>query len=302
LLLLGVLAFDATLNAQTHGPTVEQLKSYIATRQQRVDVLREEIKQLDASIESRLGVIVETLKSISDSKDSRTKVARMKEETGKRLAKTIQLYDQKRATLRQDLRNPQTKLTTAEKERMIAAFDDRIARRTQQILELNKSMPAHQDYERYTATGAGWHGTEYERNRDFEQNRRMTAHSNTQRDALVKQLGASIARLDRLGRALREQLKATSDPERRKERAAEIAKNDALIAERRQQRLEVLKPTTAGSRGVALKEAMDLDQALKRSTDELRRDFNTLFLRYNTLVSELTALHATEANLAMSQR
>src|SRR5436190_6939506 len=109
----------------------------------------------------------------------------------------------------------------------------------------------------------------------------MTSHSYTLRDAIVKQLDASIARLDRLGRALRSQLEATTDPAQQKERAAEIAKNDALIAERRKQRLEVLQPSDKAQRGVALKEAMDLDQALKKAIDELRRDFTTLFARYN---------------------
>jgi hypothetical protein len=157
------------------------------------------------------------------------------------------------------------------------AFDARIDKRTQQILVLNKSMPAHQDYERYTATGGGWSGTDYERNKDFEQNRRMTSHSNAQRDALVKQLDASIVRLDRMGRELRSQLAATTDPAQQKERAADIARNDALIAQRRQERLEVLKPSDNAQRGVPLKEAMDLDQALKKAIDELRRDYTTLF-------------------------
>ena len=299
---LASLAIAAPLPAQTAGPTAEQLKAWIAVREQRVDLLRDEIRQLDTSIESRLGVLVETLKSIRDSKDSRTKVARMKEDTGMQLMKTIEYYDRKRAALLQDLRNPQTRLTTAEKERMIAAFDARIAKRTQQILELNKSMPAAKDYERYKATGGGWYGSDYERNTDFEQNRRMTSHSNTQRDALVKRLDASIARLDRLGRDLRLQRDATTDPVQRKEREAEIARNDALLAERRQQRVEVLKPANTAGRDVSLKEAMDLDQAMKRSVTELRRDFDTLFLRYNTLVSELTALHATEATLAETKR
>jgi hypothetical protein len=301
------LAFTAlisttSLRAQAPGPTPDQLKSWIGVRQQRVDLLRDEIKQIDTRIESRVDVIVDTLKTITDSKDSGTKVARMKEDTGKRLMKTIEYYDQKRAALRQELRNPQTQLTASEKQRMIAVFDERIAKRTKQILDLNKSMPGHKDYERYTATGSGWHGTEYQRNENFEQNRRMTSHSNTQRDAIVKQLDASIARLDRLGRELRTQLAATTDPAQHKERAAEVAKNDALIAERRKQRVETLQAPDFATRNVALKEAMDMDQAMKRATDELRRDFTTLFQRYNTLLGEFAALHATEATLAASAR
>jgi len=292
------LAFLSPLHAQTPGPTAEQLKSWIAVRQQRVDLLRDEIKQTDAHIESSLDTIIETLTSITDSKDSRTKVARMKEDTMKRLLRTIEYYDQKRAAFRQELRNPQTVAAEEEKRKVIAVFDARIEKRTQQILALNKSMPAHRDYERYKATGGGWYGTDYRRNEDFEQNERMTSHSNTQRDAIVKQLDASIARLDRLGRELRSQLAATTDPVQRKERTAEIEKNDALIAQRRQEKLEVLKPSDKAQRGVALKEAMDLDKALKKTIDELRRDFTTLFERYHTFVSELTTLHATEAALA----
>src|SRR5258705_185373 len=100
------LVSTAPLHAQAPAPIAEQLKSWIPIRQQRVDLLRDEIKQIDARIESRLDVIVDTLKTISDSKDSRTKVAQMKEDTGKRLMKTISYYDQKRAALKEELRKP----------------------------------------------------------------------------------------------------------------------------------------------------------------------------------------------------
>ena len=167
----------STLHAQAPAPTAEQLKSWVAIRQQRVDLLRDEIKQSDARIESRLDVIIDSLKTVADSKDSRTKVARMKEETGQRLAKTISYYDQKRAALKEELRTPRLQLTADEKRKLIAIFDARIEKRTQQILALNKSMPSHEDHERYRAVGSGWYGTEYERNAEFDQNRRMTTHS-----------------------------------------------------------------------------------------------------------------------------
>lgn len=296
LIALAVLATALPLNAQT--AQIHQLKTITASQRQRVDLLREETKQTDVRIEARLDAIMTTLKSIADSKDSRTKVARMKEETGKRLGKTISYYDQKRAALREELRNPRLHLTAEEKQKLIAIFDERIEKRTQQILALNQSMPAHEDHERYRATGSGWHGTEYERNAEFEQNRRMTSKNNTQRDAIVKQLDASIARLDRQTRTLQGQLAATTDPAWRKTVTDEIAKTNALIAERRQQRLETLKPAATATHTIALKEAMDLDKALQTATNDLRRDFTTLFERYHTFLQELSALHATEASLA----
>jgi hypothetical protein len=296
------LTFLPTLSAQTPAPTADQLKSWVAIRKERVDLLRDEIKQTDARIESRLNTIVETLRTISDSKDSKTKIARMKEDTGKKLAKTITYYDQKRAALKEELRNPRLRLTEAEKRQMIGAFDARIEKRTQQILALNKSMPTHEDHERYRAVGSGWYGTEYERNEEYDQNRRMTSKSNTQRDAIVKQLDGSIARLDRQSRTLKTQLAATKDPVQRKTLSDELAKTDALLADRRSQRVETLKPSGTATHSVALKEAMDLDKAMQTAVGDLRREFTTLFERYNTYLQELSTLHATEAALAAAQR
>lgn len=297
----------SALHAQTPAPTAEQLKSWVAIRQQRVDLLRDEVKQTDARLESRLDLIVDALKTITDSKDSKTKVARMKEDTGKRLMKTIGYYDQKRAALKEELRSPRLNLTAAEKQKMIAAFDAKIEKRTRQILELNKAMPAPEDYDRYrTTVDESRRGRrtdiDFERNPDFEQNRRMTSHSNTQREAIIKQLDASIARLDRQSRTLKTQLAAATDPLQRKTLTEELAKTDRIIAARRQQRTETQEPPNVAMKSVDQKEALDMDQALQNSINELRRDFTTLFERYNTLLSELSTLHATEAALAAQGR
>lgn len=291
-----------TLVSPALAQTPEQLKSWVAIREQRVNLLRDEIKQIDSRLESRLDVIVDTLKNVSDSKDSRTKVARMKEDTAKKLAKTIAYYDQKRAALREELRNPRLRLTDEEKRRIITVFDAKIEKRTQQILALNKSMPTHEDHERYKATGGGWWGTEYERNKEFEQNRRMTSHNNAQRDAIVKHLDASIARLDRQGRTLKSQLAAATDPVQRKTLTGELAKTDAHIAERKQQRYDTLTPSGTPTHTVALKEALDMDKSMQTAVADLQRDFTTLFQRYNTFLNELSTLHATEAALAAASR
>lgn len=301
-LLFLALAAPVVFGAAAPAPTAEQLKSWVAIRQQRVDLLRDEVKQTDARIETRLDTIVGTLTTISDSKDSRTKVARMKEETGKRLAKTIAYYDQKRAALKEELRNPRLQLTAEEKQKFIAAFDARIEKRVQQILALNKSMPSHEDHERYRATGGGWWGTQYERNEEYEQNARMTTKTNQQREAIVKQLDLSIGRLDRQSRTLKAQIAATADPGQRQALNDELAKTDTLIAERRKQRLETLESPGVAVHQVALKQALDMDKALQTAVNDLRRDFDLLFQRYNTFLNELSLLHATEAALIAAQK
>jgi hypothetical protein len=292
------MLIPTSLHAQGNGPTSEQLESWIAIRQQRVDLLRNEIKQIDSRIEARLDLIIESLTSIADTKDSRTKVTRIKEDTMKGMKKMIDYYDQKRAIIRQELRNPRSALTETDRRRIVDALDRRIEKRTQQILALNKSMPAHQDHERYTATGDGLYGTRYKRNEDYDQNRRLTSHSNTQRKAIVKELDSSIARLERMGRELRAQLAATTDPVQQKERTADIARNDALIAERKMQKVEALNPKQGGGSGVSIREATDLDKAVKSTAQETRRDFDALFQRYHSLISEGTALRMTQKTLA----
>lgn len=284
------------------NPQIQTLKSWITVRQQRVDLLREEIKQGDAHIEAGLDSIVDTLKALGDSKDSRTKVARIKADTGQKLLKSMEYYDQKRAALQEELRRPQLQLTEDEKRRLIAAFDARIEKRIKQVLELNKSMPTHEDYTRYRSTGGGYWGTDYERNLDFEQNRRVTTKSNQMRDAIIKQLDLSIDRLDRQARTLRTEMNATSDPEHQKALSYELAKTDGMISERRSQKLETLKPSATATSSIGLKEAMDLDKALQTSVADLRRDFTTLFARYNSYLIELSELHRTEAALAAASK
>lgn len=296
------LSVTASFGATAPAPTAEQLKSWVAIRQQRVDLLRDEVKQTDARIEARLDTIVGALTTISDSKDSQTKVARMKEDTGKRLGKTVAYYDQKRAALKEELRNPRLQLTAEEKQKFIAAFDAKIEKRVQQILALNKSMPSHEDHEKYRATGGGWWGTQYERNAEYEQNARMTTKTNQQREAIVKQLDVSIARLDTQSRTLKTQIAATADPVQRKALNDELAKTDGLIAERRRQRVETLESPGVAVHQVALKQALDMDKAMQTAINDLRRDFNLLFERYNTFLSELSLLHATEAALNTAQK
>lgn len=281
---------------QTQAPTNAQLKSVISVRRQRVDFLRAEITKLDSLIESRLDDIVDTLKTVADSPDSRTKVARMKEDTLKGLMKMIDYYSQKRAALIEQLRKPSLHLTDEEKRTLIAALEARIDTRTKQVIALYKSMPAHQEYERYKVVAAGgWWGTEYQRNVEFEQDRRITSHTNSQRAAIVKQLDDSIARLQRQSRALNTQIAATANAAQRQILAGELADTDALIAERRQQRIEVMAPSVTPTHTIALKKAMDMDKALQTEINELRSDFTTLFQRYNTYLNELSTLHVTEA-------
>ena len=279
------LALSMTAPAAT--PPAAPAASLTEVRQQRADLLRDEIKSLDARIESRLATIITGLSQITDSKDSRTKVARLKEDTAKALGQNIANYQRRRAALLEELRRPTLQLTAEQKQQIIAALDARIEKRVAQILELQKSFPTHKDYDRYEVTGSRDWGTEYKVNDDFRQNQRVTTHTDQMREKVIASLRQSIARLEQQGRTL------AATPGLEKERA----RNDALLAERRKQLKDALenKPTVA-QRAVSQKEAQGMDQALRQATEELRREFTTLFARYNAYLPALA-----EANVARAQ-
>jgi hypothetical protein len=280
--------FAINVLAAAPAPNAAQLEAVVKAREQRTTLLRDELKAQDARIEARIEAIVAGLKSITDSKDSRTKVTRLKETTIGALRKNLEYFRQKRAALVEELRRPTWRLTDEQKRRGIEVFDEHIQKRVAQILALEKSFPTEKEYDRYTATGSGWYGTTYEVNEDFKQNQRLTSRTNAQRDELIGALDQSIARLEQQNRTLKTQ----GAP------AAELAKNDALIAERRKQRAEVLLPAPTSARAVGKKEAADLDSSLRKATDELRREFTTLFARYHSLIAELSALNTARAAAA----
>ncbi len=281
----------ASLHAAPASPSPAQWETALTAREQRAALLRDELKALDARIEGRIDVIVEALRAIGDSKDSRTKVARMKEQTIEALKKNIGYYQTKRAALQEEMRRPTLRLTDEQKRQGIAVFDERMEKRVAQILAVQKSLPAHKDYERYKVTGSNDRGATYAVNEDHRQNQRVTSYTNAQRKEIEDGLRRSIARIEQQSRAL----KAQNAP------AAEIAKNNALLAERRQQLAGSLAPTETATRDIGQKEALNLDKALQTAIAELRKDFTTLFAGYSAYLQELSAVNQTREALAAAK-
>jgi hypothetical protein len=278
-------------------PDKAALKIQLDAREKRADLLLDEIRGTDDRIEATVDRILEAMRLVGDSKDSKTKVARMKEQTIDGLQGNIAYYQQKRAQLQEEMRRPTLHLTSEEKQRAIARFDARIEKRVQQVLALAKSLPTHKDYERYTATEGGWWGPTYVQNEDYKQNKRLTSHTNSQRAEVVKELQRSIDRIDRQIRTLQSQFVAASTEPHRKMLMDELAKYEALMKSRRQQFAEASTAMESATRPVSGKEAQDLDSALRRAVDSLRRDFTTLFQRYSAYLVERSNVNAAKASL-----
>jgi predicted nucleic acid-binding Zn-ribbon protein len=124
-------AFLATVQPSAYAvsapPAVAQWEASLAAQEQRAGLLRDELKALDTRIEERIATIVGALRVIGDSKDSRTKVARMKEQTIEALKKNIGYYQNKRAALQEEMRRPTLRLAEEQKRKGIAVFDGHIA-------------------------------------------------------------------------------------------------------------------------------------------------------------------------------
>lgn len=279
-------------------PDKAALKAQLDAREKRADLLLDELRATDDRIEATVDRVLETLRLIGDSKDSKTKVARLKEQTIDGLQRNITYYQQKRATLQEEMRRPTLHLTVEEKQRAIARFDTRIEKRVQQVIAMAKSLPTHKDYDRYKAVEGGWYGPTYIQNEDYKQNKRLTAHTNSQREEILNGLKQSIDRLDRQTRTLQSQFVAASNEVHRKILMDELAKSEALMKKRREQLAETSRSFETVTSPVSGKEAQDLDMALRRAVDSLRRDFTTLFQRYSTYLVERSNVNAAKAALA----
>jgi hypothetical protein len=271
--------------------TIPQMEAAVTAHEQRTELLRSEVKDLDARIEKRVSSLVDALSLIGDTKDSGTKVARMKSATITALKKNLEYYQRQRANLMTELKKPTTVLTPEQKQRAIDAVDERCERRVAQILQIQKSLPTEKDYDRYKATGSNWTGTSYELNEDYTQNKKLTAVTNAQRKEITEGLRKSIARLEQQNRTL--QTKGAPDEE--------IQKNEALIAERKQQLAVALAPIETPTRQIGGKEAADLDKALNTAISDLKGEFTTLFVRFHSLIKELSSLNQKQNYLAAAK-
>jgi hypothetical protein len=281
-------------------PNIGQWESVLAARERRVSLLRDEMAALDSHLETRGDALIASLRSIADSNDSRSKVARMKEGTINGIRRDIEYFRSKRDALKEELRRPTLHLTDQEKETMIAALDARMEKRIGQIIDLLKSMPTPKEYQRYKVTGYNWAGPTYVLNEDYVQDKRLVSITKRLQKDIESDLRASIARLEKENDILRAQYRASNYSSSR-DFSGQIAKNDALMEERRAQ-IEVVRSfVTTPARQVSQKEAVDFDRERSNTVAALRRDFEYLFAIYNNLIPELSIINDTRAAIAAAK-
>jgi chromosome segregation ATPase len=294
---LVVASFGAAPLTAADADLETTLKATLKARQHHAETLLSSLRATDKRVESRMENLVKALTAVADTKDSKTKVARLKQDTIEGLKKNIDLYNRKRAEIQEQILRPTTKLFPEQKEQIRKALDSRIEKRIAQIVELEKSLPSHEDYKKYQVIGGGvgFADTTLLKNEDWEQNRRVTQHTDAVRKDLIKELRKSIDRLGQQDRRLRKQAQGQTAAADWLE--TEIKRNADLLAARQGQLEQVLAEPATPARAIGKGEADALDEAVKLAVTGLRIEITQLFAEYAAYLTFLPSVNEVQYEL-----
>jgi uncharacterized coiled-coil protein SlyX len=286
------------MDLEARKESVVNLEAQIALREARLAELGQDIVTLDGRIEKRVDSLVKMLAETRDSQDSKTKISKIKQDAIEGLRRGIDLYVAKRKEVAERVKK-------GDEEALgdLGKFNTRIATRVDQIVELSKSFPAHEDVKKYESDGGDyWNGYYYENSRisdAWKQNRRDNSQSKVQRDEVTTAIREGIARLDQRQRALKDALENRNPSESaRKLYTQELGQIDAQLENLNAQLTEVSMPTGGATRQPSLDEAIDMGQLLDDGRKDLRSDVSTLFRLYDGFDKERMRVGEMKENLA----
>ncbi len=281
--------------------SVETLKEHIAQREARFETLKQDLRALDGRVEKQIESIVNTLSGLKDSNDSKTRVSKIKGDVIQALVRTIGIYRQKRMDVYERLRTD-PKMPKEQLEQELKVFDDRIGKRIEQVMEISKSFPGHQDVQKYESDGTsywnGWYAENTRVSDDWKQNRRDSNSGEVQRRELVQGINKALERNQSRRASIADTLanRKLSDRERAVQQE-ELGRIDATIDNLRMKRRDLALPGAGGSREIGLDEAHDAEQMLDDARADLSRDFWDIMRKFGDLDLEGTRIYGLKENL-----
>jgi predicted nucleic acid-binding Zn-ribbon protein len=294
----------SSMDLEERIASVVNLESQIATRENRMAEVRQDIVTLDGRIEKQIDSLVKMLANTRDSQSSKTKIAKLKQDAIQGLRRGIDLYVSKRREMTERIKGGDE---AALKE--LSAFDARISTRVAQIVELSKSFPANADVKKYETEGSGdshyWRGyyisdDNTRISEEWKQNRRDSSQTKVQRDQVTTAIREGIQRLTQRLADIEDQLanrKPTEDA--RKLYIQEIGSIDAQIETLNAQLVELAMPGgSTATEKPSLDEAINLEQLLKDARQDLRSDISNLFRLYDAYDKERSRVTGMKENLA----
>ncbi len=279
--------------------SVANLETHIAQREQRLAEWGRDIVELDARIEKHVEQLVKMLAGLRDSQDSRTKITQLKKDAIEGLKRGIDLYASKRKEVRELVRGGGDEALGD-----LGKIDQRIIKRVDQIAELTKSIPTHEDMDKYESDGGSsyWNGYYHETSRvseDWKQNRRDTTRSNKLREDTTKALQEAIERLDQRRRSLKDLLANRELTESaRTLYTTELGQIDAYQEHLKTQLRDVTVGGGDGGQEVGGAQAHDIEALIEDARKDLREDVSRLFRTYDQFVRGRAYLEGLKENLA----
>lgn len=300
-----VLAFAQTpppIDYTARLRSVETLKQYIAQREARFESQKQDLLALDGRVEKQVDEIVQNLASLKDSNDSKTRVANIKEDVVQALVRTIWIYRQKRMEVFERMRKD-SNVPIDQLEKNMKVFDDRIATRVNQVMELAKSSPGHQNIKKYESYGGSYYDGYYQEDsrvsEDWKQNRRDNTSGKVIRRDVLQELDKALEKNQSRQKSLADTLasRKLSDSERALQQE-ELGRVDAAIDNLKAQRRELALPTGGAAREIGADEAHDAEQMLDDARRDLARDFSDIMRKYSELNTERTRIFDMKMNLS----
>jgi len=299
--LLGLAQTIPAVDYEARVKSVETLKQHIEQREARFGLLKQDLLGLDGRLEKQIDTIVKTLSSIKDSNDSKTRVADIKGDVIKSLVRTIWIYRQRRVEVFERMR----KESSVPDERLevdVKVFDDRIDKRVEQVMELSRSFPGHEDVSKYESGGGsyydGWHQENTRLSEDWKQNRRSSNSSDEVRRELLQTLEKALttnqSRLATIADTLAN--RKISDDERKLQQK-ELGRLDAIIDNLKSQKRALALPSAGATKEIGGDEALNAEQMLDDARVDLSRDFSDIIRKYSELDQERTRLFDLKNNL-----
>jgi hypothetical protein len=290
-------AEDPISDSEQRLASINPLEQHIAQREKRLGDWGRDIVELDRRIEAQVDELVKLIAGFRDSEDSRTKVNMLKKDAIDGLQRGIEAYSTKRRQIAEKIRTGDgTALGDLDR------FDEHILKRVDHIATLTKSIPTHQDIDKYETYGQSyWSGYDGEQTRisdEWKQMRRDSMTSDIQRKEAADVIDKGLKRIDNRRRELNGLLKNRELTDTAKELyTRELGAADAFEDHLNKQLREIQTSTNTGGTAVSMNQAQDIIDMVEDARGDLREDVASLFRKYDQFIKGRAYLESLKANL-----
>ncbi len=270
---------------QTPAQMLERTRSLLAASRQREAALRDDVMALDAQTDARVAELVSLLKNVQDSTESKTEVMHTKKQAIEGLKKWVQLYAQERGKRLGQLQRGGTAESKAGLQKEVDNIEQEMNDRVSDIVELAASMSTREELTKYEYYSTDVGVVAHQRDEYKAANRQASLADHAQ-DGIEADLEKAIAGLERDIALVPQRLP-------RDQQAAELARLNALLDERRQNLRELSSASPSKARAVGDREANQMDRELRFAQEDIR----ALWAQLQAKASELSVERQRRAQL-----